>query len=71
MPKKPTQKDWSSSIQTVLSVEESHLISLRSRTSLRVWKRTFPSKSHRRSGITPCPEDPFMITKKTCLGKFL
>jgi len=50
----------SSPIQTILSVVESHHISLRSRTSFRIWKRKrpFPSKSHRRSGITPCPEDP-------------
>ena len=44
MPKKPTQKDWSSSIQTVLSVEESHLISLRSRTYLRLLSIPLMSK---------------------------
>lgn len=44
MPKKPMQKDWSSSIQTVLSVEESHLISLRSRTYLRLLSIPLMSK---------------------------
>ena len=61
----------SSPIQTILSVVESHHISLRSRTSFRVWKRKrpFPSKSHRRSGISPCPEDSLIITKNTCYCK--
>lgn len=62
MPKKPTQKDWSSSIQTILSVEELHLISLRS--------RTYP-KNHRRSGVSPCPEDPLRITQKNLGDKVL
>jgi hypothetical protein len=34
-------------------------------------KEHFQEKSHRRSGITPCPEDFLIITKKTCQGKFL
>ena len=54
MPKKPTQKDWSSSIQTVLSVEELHSTALRSRTYL--WE------SPARSGVSPAPEDLLRIT---------
>ena len=53
--------DPSSSIQTVLSVPESHRISLTARGLER--------RSYRRSGISPCPEDALSIAPQNDFDK--
>ena len=47
----------SSSIQTVLSVLESHQILRDHARGLILSEKHFSSKAYRRSGISPCPED--------------